>query len=551
MQSPLLVIASVIVSTLILAAVMWWFTRSRATGNDQGENDRLVEAQNKIKEIEGKLEAKSNELTALLSSKAGLEAAFEAKKNTSEEQSAKFKEEVNLSRTERDKKAKEYDDLTTVLNDKSVALATVEANIGSLEAQVVKLHDELTLCRTERDEKTQDLVSALAKQQSSEDAMRQFENLSQKVLATTLENATNTIGKITESLKSSAEEQLQRHAGDVAKTLEPLQIKLAEYDKAVESLKDASATQYGGIKNQMEGLLQAEKSLHDQAKALTKALSSGPKLRGSYGELMLRQCAEFVGMQEHYHFETQVGKDTEEGRKIPDMVVMLPGGQKVVVDAKATMSAYIEALETEDESLRAVLLKKHCTHVRDRVKELSGKNYPKDHENAVEVVVLFLPAEHLYQAAMENDHELTEFAMRLNIIICGPNGLMMLLKVANQVWTRAAIEKEAQQIVKIGQDIYGHATNFIENFNAIGNSIKSLHSVYNDAQGTLDGSLIPAARKMEDLKSVQIAKKAPDTNKRDYEAKSYRSAEFKLFHSKEAKQATQQSEADGDSQSPH
>lgn len=536
MQSPLLVIASVIASTLILAAVMWWLTKSRATGSDQGASDRLVEAQNKIKEMEGKLEAKSNELTAALSSKAGLEAAFEAKVNAFEAQSTQFKEEANLSRTKRDKKAQEYDSLTTALNDKSVALAISEAKRGSLETQIVKLNDELTLCRTERDKKTQDLERALAQQQSTEDAIRQFENLSRKVLETTLENATDRIGKITESLKSSAEEQLQRHAGDVAKTLEPLQMKLAEYDKAVETLKDASATQYGGLKNQMEDLLRAEKSLDDQAKALTKALSSGPKLRGSYGELMLQQCVEFVGMKEHYHFETQVGRDTEEGRKIPDMVVMLPGGQKVVVDAKATMSAYIEALKTDDESQRAVLLKNHCSNVRNRVKELSGKNYPKYHENAVEVVVLFLPAEHLYQAAMENDHELTEFAMGLNIIICGPSGLMMLLKVANQVWTRAAIEKEAQQIAKAGGEVYEHAKNFIVKFSAIGKSIKSLHTVYNTAQGTLDRDLLRTANILGKFEALGTDKEdIPDTTKLDYEPKGYRSVEFKDFHLNEEK----------------
>ena len=354
----------------------------------------------------------------------------------------------------------------------------------------------------ELDAAKRELVEAAAKQQSNEDAARQFENISQSILKDVLHDAKSEMEDLATMLQKSSNAGLEKHAEKVAQTLEPLQAKLLAYDAAVESLKKGTQENYGSLREQLSELQRTERLLHDEAKALTFALSSSPKVKGNYGEIILKQLVEFVGMQDKCHFETQASRETEEGRKIPDLVVSLPGGQKVLVDSKAVMDACVEAQTSQELPQRTLLLKKHCDNVRSRIVDLSSKNYFADHQDAVEAVVLFLPAENLYATAMENDAGLTEFAMGKSIILCGPNSLMLLLKVSNQLWRRAAVEKEVKDIQDCGEKIYKAACDFVEKFGGIGKKIQSLEAEYNSAVGTFEGRLLPAGRRMSGFVSI-------------------------------------------------
>ena len=405
--------------------------------------------------------------------------------------------------------------------------ATAEQKVEGIHAHNANMHRTIELLTQERNELHLQLSDALAKQQADQAAAHQFENVGQRVLKETLEEAARGMEALASTYQKISGAELEKHTEKMALTLEPLQNKLKEYDAAVDALKLNTQEIYGGLKAQMADLQSAERALHDQARALTTALSAGPKVRGTYGEIVLKQLVEFVGMQTHCHFETQVSRETEEGRRIPDMVVHLPGGQKVIVDSKAVMSACTEAYQATDENQRSMLLKKHCDNVRARVVDLSAKSYFENHADAVEAVVLFLPAENLYAAAMENDPELTEFAMRRDIILCGPNSLIMLLKVSNQIWRRAAIEQEAQQIAQYGNEIYKYACDFLGKYARIGNRIKQLESDYNDALGTLDGRLIPAGRRMSRFEAVANNRTVEDMAPLGSDIHDYRSMEGK------------------------
>ena len=349
---------------------------------------------------------------------------------------------------------------------------------------------------------SKELNAALAKQMAYEAASDQFKVISQSALKEVLDEAKRGVGELAASFQKTSGAELEKHADKITKTMEPLKAQLIAYDAAVESLKKGTQENYGSLREQLSELQKTERSLHDQAKALTTALSSSPKVKGTYGEMILKQLVEFVGMQDKCHFETQASRETEEGRKIPDLVVSLPGGQKVLIDSKAVMDACVEAQKAQEDAQRAILLKKHCDNVRSRIADLSSKNYFADHQDAVEAVVLFLPAENLYATAMENDPGLTEYAMGKNIILCGPNSLMLLLKVSNQLWRRAAVEKEVKDIRDCGEKIYKSACDFVEKFAGIGKKIQSLETEYNSALGTFEGRLLPAGRRMSMFDSV-------------------------------------------------
>ena len=421
----------------------------------------------------------------------------------------------------------EHETLRSDYNDASERATTARADVEHMRPQIDGMSRTIETLEINLTEERAKLNQSLARQQSNEAAASHFKIISQEILDKTLEEAKRGVGELAASFQKSSGAELEKHADKITRTLEPLQAQLAAYDAAVESLKKGTQENYGSLREQLSELQKTERSLNDQAKALTMALSGGPKVKGAYGEMILKQLVEFVGMQEKCHFETQASRETEEGRKIPDLVVSLPGGQKVLVDAKAVMEACVQAYQTQDDAHRTILLKKHCDNVRSRVLDLSSKNYFENHKNAVEAVVLFLPAENLYATALENDAELTEFAMKRNIIICGPNSLMMLLKVANQLWRRASIEEEAQKIKECGDSIYKFACDFVGKYAKLGTKIRQLEDDYNDAAGTLDGRLIPKGREMGKLTAVANGREMEGVPLLRDDIHEYRSAEAK------------------------
>ena len=427
----------------------------------------------------------------------------EAKANATD--SARLSLETRLSDLQ-----SSHDSIVVEKNNLLARTAIAEQKVQAQNEDLGNRQHAIEALRQELNRTQKDLAGSLAKQQADDGAARQFESIGQEILKKTHDEAKKGVAEITTGLQKSSAEDLEKHAASVALTLEPLQKKLKDYDEAIDKLRLDSREVYGGLTAQLVDLQKAEHALHTQAQALTNALSAAPKVRGMYGEMILKQLVEFAGMQDRCHFEEQVVLNTPEGRKIPDMIVNLPGGQKVIVDAKATMNACVEAYQAEDDNLRRELLKRHCENVRSRVNELSAKNYFGEHSNSVEAVLLFLPAENLYATAMENDPDLTQYALERNIIVSGPNSLMLLLKVSNQLWQRASIEADANAIAEQARDIYKHASSFVTKFAGVGDRIKQLGATYNDAVGTLEGRLLPAGRRLREFPGVKTDRDFPE-----------------------------------------
>lgn len=535
------IIIAIFLAAILIIAVFLWRVKPHSVDNSDLLNKRISEDESRIQALQTKLEDNEISLRNAESHAAAANATLES-----------ILEHANIAERKLDSAASDYQSLQARFNEVQPVAVKAQAEKDAAEAArgdladrcatlaaknndlQVHLHQALERAAgaekdaantragladstTAHKAKTQELEStrnqlsiALARQQSDDAAANRFENIGKAVLTQTLEQAKRSVGELTETFQKSSGLELEKHAVAITQTLEPLQAQLTAYGIAVESLKKGTQENYGSLKQQLEELQKTERSLHEQAKALTTALSASPKVKGSYGELILKQLVEFVGMQDKCHFETQALRDTEEGRKIPDLVVSLPGGQKVIVDAKAVMDACVEAQIAQDDVQRAILVRKHCDNVRSRVTDLASKDYYADHKDSVEAVVLFLPAENLYATAMENDPGLTEFAMIKNVIICGPNSLMLLLKVSNQLWRRASVEKEVRDIRDCGEKIYKAACDFVDKFASVGRKIQSLELEYNGAVGTFEGRLLPAGKRMFAFESVSGRKEIGD-----------------------------------------
>ena len=472
-QIPVLI--TIILSALAIMGVVLW--RLRPQGDNSELSAKLTETEKRLLDAERMAASKS----------------AEAQQLTYRVQNADAKVAVVEQRVET---------LSTDLREAESRAARYEQVAEDWQQRYGTVASERDTAQVELETTRRQLSSALAKQEADDTAARRFEGLGQKVLNEALEKAAKTF-------KEGSGEELGRHAEAVAKTLEPLQQKLEAYDKAVEELKKNSSEAYGGLTKQLELLSDAERSLHDQAQALTTALSSKPKMRGMFGEITLRRIVEFAGMLPHCHFEEQLGKDTDQGRKIPDLAIDMPEGQRLIVDAKAVMDAYVRALETTDDVERAALIKQHCQNVRARIVDLASKDYAAEF-GAVDAIILFLPGDSLYLAALEHDVDLMEFAIKYRVTLSCPSQLLYMLHNARHVWRRVQVAEEAELIKDLARQIYKSGRDFTVKYGAIGKRIESLIGAFNDGAATLDTTLMRAGQKMNALGSMSDTDEMPD-----------------------------------------
>jgi DNA recombination protein RmuC len=294
-----------------------------------------------------------------------------------------------------------------------------------------------------------------------------------------------------DALRSNNDEFLKR-AGDtlvrpVAESLKDVRDKISELEKT-------RASAYGSLSEQLKSLALAQASLQTETTKLSTSLST-TKTAGTWGELQLRRVVELAGMVEHCDFTEQESV----GDQRPDLVVNLPYGQRIVVDAKAPTDAYREAASTSDPKLRAAKLAEHAAKVRSHVDALSAKAYWQQFQPSPEFVVLFLPGDQFLSAALEADPALIDRAIRGRVLPVTPSTLVALLKAAAYGWRQESVSKNAAEIRDLGQQLYDRIATYLEHFEKVGHGLETATKSYNAAVGSLEGTLIPGARKFAEL----------------------------------------------------
>jgi len=278
----------------------------------------------------------------------------------------------------------------------------------------------------------------------------------------------------------------------VRQTLDKVQSQLAEVDKAREG-------SFRELASQLTGLSQAQEQLRASADGLARSLKS-PNVRGRWGEVQLRRIVELAGMVSQCDFEEKTTITTELGaRQTPDLVVNLPGGTRIVVDAKVPIDAYLAATETEDEGRRQQLLAAHARQVRDHIRSLGTKEYWRQFQPAPEFVVMFLPLEPLLGAAFEQDGGLLEQASSLRVIPATPMTLLALLKAVAYGWNQEQLAANAEEIRQIGRDLYERLATMVEHLEGVGRNIKQAADSYDRFVGSLQQKVLPGARRFKEL----------------------------------------------------
>jgi DNA recombination protein RmuC len=307
--------------------------------------------------------------------------------------------------------------------------------------------------------------------------------------------------QLSDSFKALSSDALQANSQAFVErakqTLEPLQEALRQYEDHVRALEQARAQDYGNLDAQIKSLLTAEQQLQRETGNLVSALRR-PQVRGRWGEMTLRRTAELAGMSQYCDFEEQVTLSGDSGRLRPDMIVRLPAGRTVVVDAKCSLDAYLSAVEAADEAARKSCLTRHGQQLREHMNALSLKSYWDQFPSAPDFVVMFVPGESFLAAAMDEDPKLFDDGLQKKVLLVSPISLIALLQAAAHGWRQEQVTENAQKISDLGRQVYERVRVFAGHLQDVGKRLGAATEAYNRAIGSLDSRVLPIARRFRE-----------------------------------------------------
>ena len=317
-----------------------------------------------------------------------------------------------------------------------------------------------------------------------------------------------------EAQVKDSEGKLDQRKAAIEEMLKPVKESIDSYKKRIEELEKGSKETFGHVTEMLTGLQKTNAVLQKETGALVNALRN-PRVRGRWGEIGLRRLVEFSGMLAHCDFVEQAVKEGEDLKSKPDMVINLPGNSHVVVDSKLPMDAYLDALETDDEIHRNNLLIKHSKDLRDHINKLSKRQYWSQFQPTPDFVILYMEVESAFNAALMTDKDLLQDAMNNKIILATPTTLMVILKSVAMSWQQHNITENALLIMDAATDFYERVNIFAGHLDKMGGGLKAALKSYNDAIGSWESRILPAGRKLEQLKATDSKDALPDFEKID------------------------------------
>lgn len=402
---------------------------------------------------------------------------------------------------------------------------------NELRQQVGQRETELNQLRSQLSEVNSSCAASKAKCESAEKLLQEQRELHSRAMIETREAQAKALGDLREAFRALSADALKQSApeflrlaeqsfgkfqevakGDLEKRqesikvlVEPLKQQLETYQKRLQQSETAQASTLGEVKKQLETLAQSSQSLAAETEKFRTVLKSN-QARGRWGEETLRRVVEAAGMSAHCDFSEQM----QAGENRPDLVVHLPGDRVIIVDAKVPELDFLNAIDSTDTVKRSQALTDHATKLKSTIKALAERDYPSQFPNALDYVVLFLPAESLFSAALEGDQDLMIWAQNRRIILATPSSLIAILRSVSLSWQQHAQTENAQKIAEAAQEFYSRVVKFTEHFEKLRSGLEKANSAFNDAAASFQSRIRPAGERLAELGGGASGKELAD-----------------------------------------
>lgn len=432
-----------------------------------GLRGRLLAADQRAREAETKLEAKDKELAVVTAEKARLE--------------------ERAARVEALEKAREE-------------IETRErAGVVELNSRIAELREQIAQNETQLAERERAIGEQRELLKQAETQLKDaFDALSAKSLKASGEQFLQLATEQLKQFTKGAEGDLEKRQQAIESLVKPIGETLQKYEKSLQELEVKREKAYTSIDDQVKRMVESQEALGREARTLSSALKN-PSARGRWAEMQLRRIVEMSGMLKHCDFAEQESKEGEEGKLRPDVIVNVPGGRRIVIDAKAPGDAYFKALETDSDDERRKLYAEHARLVRGHMKALGNKAYWKTFDEQADFVVMYLPGEPMLIAAMDSDPELIAAGLDQSVMVATPTTLMVMLRAYSLGWRQEQMNANALEVQKLGNELHERIGKLLSYMSSVGLHLGRTLNAYNQMVGSVEGRVLPTTRKLKEL----------------------------------------------------